>query len=104
MCEVMEENGIQSEFKSVLIIWYKHGMQFNRSDSYFACKLHLNEDENEKVEGFTIPGLVPEEGNISETVWVPVEEYMNIIYEGSGHPVMQKIMKLRLEDKYIKRA
>ena len=102
--EVMEETGIRSEFKSVLAIWHKHGMQFNRSDLYFACELHLNEGDNERVEGRNIPEPIAEKGEISETAWVPLEEYVQIIYEDDGHPVMQKIMKLRLQDRHIKQS
>lgn len=104
MREVMEETGIQSEFKSVLAVWHKHGMQFNRSDLYFACELQLNEGENARAEGPTIPEPVAEKGEILETAWVPLEEYMKVIYEGDGHPVMQKIMKLRLQNTYIKQS
>lgn len=108
----MEETGIAAEFQSVLAFRHSHGMQFNRSDLFFVCELRVMEygeqqrdGDNNGVRGkVNIPEPVAQVEEIAETAWVPLEEYMEVINAGTGHRMMQKVMKLRMEKRRIQQS
>merc|ERR1740139_1140038 len=88
--EVFEETGIRAHFQSVLGVRHSHGMQFDRSEMYFVCRLKAVED------GSGIPTPVAEEGEISDAIWLSLDEYRKIVDE--LHPMMRHIMKLHDQD------
>lgn len=65
--EVVEETGVETEFRSVLSLRHQHDVQFGNSDLYFICR------------------LIPKEGGrlditkcaheIADACWMPLEQF-----------------------------
>lgn len=88
--EVLEETGIQTEFQSVLAVRHTHGLQFNRSDLYFICK--LRPIEITKAGETFIPEPIPQEGEIAAASWIPMAKYRVMVER--EHPTMRQILRL----------
>ena len=89
--EVREETGILTKFDSVLAVRHTHGLQFNRSDLYFICRLSPIEIEDSTGD-VIIPEPVPQEGEIAAASWVQMDEYRDMVEK--DHPTMRHILKL----------
>lgn len=63
--EVLEETGIQTEFRSLVCFRHWHGYRYGKSDIYFVCRL----------EPLTFD-IHPDPTEIDECLWMPVEEYL----------------------------
>ncbi len=92
--EVKEETGIDCTFKSVLTFRHTHGMQFNRSDLYFVCRLEPIEGVDQDTNEVIIPKPVAQAGEIAAAQWVPFEEYRDMVNGENPHPMMQKVLEL----------
>jgi len=105
--EVEEETGIPCIFHSVLGIRHTHKIQFgSRSDLFFVCRLSpVESSSSSSSQGILIPEPKPQEGEISATKWLPMNEYKAMIdirnnsTPGGGHPMMYHLMKVYEQDK-----
>ena len=102
--EVKEETGIDCTFKSVLTFRHTHGMQFNRSDFYFVCRLEPIEGRDEETDRVIIPEPVAQEGEIAAAKWVPFDEYRTMVNGDNPHPMMQKVLELYDSENDIKQS
>ena len=99
--EVYEETGIECSFNNVLAMRHTHGMQFDRSDMYFVCKLTPKTDEDGNMR---VP--IPQEGEIAAAEWLPMEEYRAMVFSDDpniGHPMMKRIVEVLDESSEIER-
>ena len=70
--EVEEETGIRTRFETLVCFRHWHGYRFDTSDIYFVCRLSpLNHD------------IQPQEDEIAECLWMPVQEYLISEHVGS---------------------
>lgn len=81
--EVYEETGVSAEFQYLSCFRHWHGYRYGKSDIYFVCRLKPLSFE-----------LTPDPNEISEAVWMPVEEYLN---DPDTHPFNQKIVRTVLK-------
>eukprot|EP00549_Striatella_unipunctata_P002186 CAMPEP_0118673422 /NCGR_PEP_ID=MMETSP0800-20121206/310_1 /TAXON_ID=210618 ORGANISM="Striatella unipunctata, Strain CCMP2910" /NCGR_SAMPLE_ID=MMETSP0800 /ASSEMBLY_ACC=CAM_ASM_000638 /LENGTH=298 /DNA_ID=CAMNT_0006568477 /DNA_START=295 /DNA_END=1191 /DNA_ORIENTATION=- len=96
--EVLEETGIQCEFKSVVAMRHTHNLQFGRSDLYFVCRLQPVESKDPADGTILVPVPVPQAGEIESAAWIPLKEFKEMVYAENGHPMMQHILKLCDQD------
>jgi hypothetical protein len=69
-----------------------HGVQFDRSDLFFVCRLEPVPDDDG-----TVPRPIPQEGEIEAAAWLPLEEYRDMVCSEDpkvGHPMMKKMMEV----------
>jgi 8-oxo-dGTP pyrophosphatase MutT (NUDIX family) len=69
--EVREETGILTRFESLVCFRHWHGYRFGKSDIYFVCRLSPLTQE-----------ITLQEEEIAESLWMPVEEYMESEHVG----------------------
>ena len=81
--EVLEETGIRTEFQYLSCFRHWHGYRYDKSDIYFVCRLKPLTFE-----------ITPDPEEISEAIWMPVEEYLN---DPETHPYNQKIVRTVLK-------
>jgi len=98
--EVLEETGIETEFVSVLGFRHTHGMQYNRSDLYFVCRLKpTSETYNDETGEWDIPDPIADPGEIAAAAWVPFQEFKDMVFgKDGGHPMMQTMIRLLEKD------
>lgn len=65
--EVMEETGVQADFRSVLSMRHQHDMQFGNSDLYFICRLMPKE-------GGAVD-ITKCQHEIADACWMPLEQF-----------------------------
>lgn len=70
--EVLEETGIQTNFVSIATIRESQSGPFETTDCYCVCVMRLDED----AYGDTTPTPSPQEAEIANTAWLPVEEFL----------------------------
>jgi len=90
--EVLEETGVEcEEGGTVLSFRHTHGSQFGRSDLYFVVRLKPKVDENGEL-----PTPVPQAGEISEALWLPLSTFKESVSPSSStpHPVMQRVLQV----------
>ena len=66
---------------------HTHGLQFNRSDLYFVCRLKPSDDCSNSVP-------VAQEGEIAAAAWIPLDEFREMVFGDKGHPMMQIMVQL----------
>jgi ADP-ribose pyrophosphatase YjhB (NUDIX family) len=71
--EVLEETGIQTKFVSIAAIRESQSGPFETTDCYCVCVMQLDAE----VYGDIIPTPSPQEAEIANTAWLPVEEFLN---------------------------
>jgi ADP-ribose pyrophosphatase YjhB (NUDIX family) len=71
MREIREETGIETRFESLVCFRHWHGYRFGKSDIYFVCRLAPLTEQ-----------IAIDEGEIQESLWMPVQEYMASEYVG----------------------
>eukprot|EP01126_Amoeba_proteus_P018788 TRINITY_DN1955_c0_g1_i10.p1 TRINITY_DN1955_c0_g1~~TRINITY_DN1955_c0_g1_i10.p1 ORF type:complete len:296 (-),score=69.53 TRINITY_DN1955_c0_g1_i10:128-916(-) len=77
--EVLEETGIETEFISILSLRQNHFAMLGRSDIYFTCLL----------KPLTMKIKIQEE-EISDCMWMPLEEFNNLgYYQGLYKKIME---------------
>ena len=69
--EVLEETGIRTRFESLVCFRHWHGYRYGKSDIYFVCRLSPLTQE-----------ITLQEEEIAESLWMPVEEYMESEHVG----------------------
>lgn len=103
--EVKEETGVDCTFQSVLMFRHTHGMQFQRSDLYFVCRMEAIESVDEETDEVIIPEPIAQVGEIAAAKWVPFDEYREMVNSGDNpHPMMQKVLELYDNEKDIERS
>jgi 8-oxo-dGTP diphosphatase len=69
--EIYEETGIRTQFEYLVCFRHWHGYRFGKSDIYFVSRLSpLNHE------------IEPQEEEIQECLWMPVQEYLDSEYVG----------------------
>jgi len=86
--EVFEETGIQSEFLSLNCFRHWHGYRYGKSDIYFVCSLKPLSSS-----------ITIDPGEISEALWMPVDEYLN---NPETHPFNRRIVEISLNHRGLK--
>jgi len=76
--EVLEETGIQTEFVCVAAARETHSGPFDSSDLYCICILRLAEETHE------LPTPAPQEKEISEAKWMPLDEFLGSSWYAKG--------------------
>jgi len=69
--EVLEETGIRTEFTCIAACRESHQAAFDSSDLYYICALRLS-----KEYGDALPEPKPQEKEIAEAKWMPLEEFL----------------------------
>lgn len=82
--EVEEETGIRSAFRYLSCFRHWHGYRFGKSDIYFVCRLDPLSFE-----------LTPDPTEITEAIWMPLEEYLN---HPDTHSFNRKIVEATLRE------
>ena len=77
--EVREETGVNTEFRSILSFWHRHGLTWGKSDLYYVARLECASDE----EVITL-----QEDEISEATWMPIDEFMS----NHDHPLINAVL------------
>jgi 8-oxo-dGTP diphosphatase len=80
--EIEEETGVKTAFESLVCFRHWHGYRYGKSDIYFVCRLR---PLSEKI---TI-----QDDEIDESLWMPVEDYLNSEYV---HSFNQEVLKAAL--------
>ena len=70
--EVLEETGVKTKFVSIAAIRESQNGPFETTDCYCVCVMQLDEDEY----GDDIPSPSPQEAEIANTEWLPVDEFL----------------------------
>lgn len=81
--EVFEETGVQAKFEHVACFRHWHNYRYGKSDIYFVARLSALSSE-----------ITPEEGEIEDSLWMPVEQYMASEYVGDFN---KRIVRAALE-------
>ena len=80
--EIREECGLQTSCRSVLSFWHRHGLTWGQSDLYYVARLELaTEDE--------LPTPTPQPDEISEVIWMPIDEFMAT----QDHPLIRAVLE-----------
>jgi ADP-ribose pyrophosphatase YjhB (NUDIX family) len=91
--EILEETGIQTEFRNVLCFRHAHGLANGRSDIYFVCRLDpvegVDQDGN-----CVIPEPTAQESEIEAASWVPYTEFRDMVKGENGHPMISHVLDL----------
>jgi 8-oxo-dGTP pyrophosphatase MutT (NUDIX family) len=94
--EVGEETGVKADYGGLL--GFRHsvgGGQFGRSDLYYVCWMTPSEVcEKRDEKGRPMPSA--QEGEITDTEWVPFKELYDMYGEngGSPHPMLRKVLDI----------
>ena len=70
--EVLEETGVKTKFVSIAAIRESQNGPFETTDCYCVCVMQLDEDEY----GDDIPSPSPQEAEIANTEWLPVDDFL----------------------------
>lgn len=65
--EVLEETGVEAEFRSVLSVRHQHDMQFGNSDLYFICRLIPKAGTKAEIDKCS--------HEIADACWMPLERF-----------------------------
>lgn len=82
--EVEEETGVKAKFGAVLAMRQAHGFAFGKSDLFFLLAL------NPEAENAASLPLLPQEDEIADATWMPLEDYINIPFTTS-RPLLAKL-------------
>jgi ADP-ribose pyrophosphatase YjhB (NUDIX family) len=78
--EVSEETGIETNFKSILCFWHRHGLTWGQSDLYYVARLEPRQEG---------PGVLrPQPEEISDATWMHVGEFMAT----QKHPLIRSVL------------
>ena len=75
--ELKEETGLDCTFDRILCFRQAHAGLFNRSDLFFVCLCKLAPKYQAQVENGGEVELLPQEEEILEAKWMPLEEFAN---------------------------
>ena len=100
--EVLEETGIHTKFCNVVCFRHSHGMQHDRSDIYFVCRLDPIEEVDENGNP-VIPEPVPQENEIAATTWLPYSEFKDLMTGKDGHPMISHVLNVNERGDVIER-
>lgn len=65
--EVLEETGVEADFRSVLSMRHQHDVQFGNSDLYFVCRLMLKEGGALDITKCS--------HEIADACWMPLDQF-----------------------------
>jgi len=66
--EILEETGVQTKFKSIILIRHHHRFQFDSSDIYIVCDMKLCDKESLQ------PTPKPDKSEIADVQWIHYKE------------------------------
>ena len=78
--ETREETGVETEFKSLLCFWHRHGLTWGQSDLYYVARLAPKSDAQE---------ICVDPDEISACKWMHVDEFL----ETQDHPLITAVLR-----------